>query len=111
MKLRVGVAVVASGLGLLSGLALWGQRPSPPGLSQANQAVVQGEKNVPPPVEQRPAQDIARLKHDADELATLAQTIPGGVDQATKGILQKDLGDRLKKIEKLAKELRGQISR
>jgi|SRR5579862_2672713 len=111
MKLLVCVAGAVCGLGLLSGWPLLGQRPSPPGLSQANQAVVQGEKNVPPPIEQRPAQDIARLKHDADELATLAQSIPAGVDQATKGVLQKDLGDRLKRIEKLAKELRGQISR
>jgi hypothetical protein len=109
--MRLLVAATVCNLGLLSTLPIWAQRPTPPGLSQANQAVIQGEKNVPPPIEQRPAQDLAKLKRDADELVALAQGIPAGVDQATKGVLQKDLGDRLKRIEKLAKELRGQISR
>jgi len=51
-----------------------------------------------------------KLKQDADQLATLAQLIPSDVDQTTKGILPKDLDQRLKRIEKLAKQLRSQIS-
>jgi hypothetical protein len=86
-------------------------RPIPPGLSQANQAEAQGERNVPPPLNQRPATDVAKLRREADELATLAQSVPPGVDQATRGILEKDLTEKLKRIEKLAKELRSEISK
>lgn len=86
-------------------------RPIPPGLRQADQAVAQGDKNVPPPVEQHSTVDVAKLKRDADELAALAQSVSPAVDQVAKGILQKDLNEKLKRIEKLAKELRTQISR
>jgi hypothetical protein len=86
------------------------QKPGPPGLDEGQRTVEQGEKNVPPPLYQRPRIDPAKLKRDADELASLAQTIPPGIDQTTKGVLPKDLAERLKKIEKLAKHLREQIS-
>lgn len=86
-------------------------RPIPAGVRQADQAQDQFEKNSVPPIGQRSAIDPAKLKHDADELAALAQSVPTAVDQTTKGILPKDLNDKLKRIEKLAKELRSQISR
>ena len=54
--------------------------------------------------------DLAKLRSDADELAMLAQSIPVDVDQTTRGILPKDLDQRLKKIQKLAKQLRSRIS-
>ncbi|MFZ3370119.1 MAG: hypothetical protein WA239_23615, partial [Candidatus Sulfotelmatobacter sp.] len=69
------------------------------------------EKNSVPPMNQRASIDLAKLRHDADELAALAQSVPPAVDQTTKGMLPKDLSDKLKRIEKLAKELRSQISR
>ncbi len=53
--------------------------------------------------------DLAKLRRDADELAALAQSVPSAVDQTTKGVLPKDLNDKLKRIEKLAKGLRSQI--
>jgi len=56
------------------------------------------------------AANALKLNRDADELAKLAQSIPSSVDQTTKGILPKDLDQRLKRIEKLAKQLRSQIS-
>ena len=87
-----------------------GGRPVPPGIRQADHTIEQSEKNVPPPLYQRSATDLARLKHDADELASLAQTIPPSVEQTTKGVLPKDLVGRLKRIEKLAKQLRSQVS-
>jgi hypothetical protein len=98
-------------ISLLSSEALAQGRPIPPGVVQGNQAVIQGEKNVPPPTNQRAATvDPAKLRHDADELASLAQSVPPAIDQTTKGILQKDLSEKLKRIEKLAKQLRSQIS-
>lgn len=54
--------------------------------------------------------DQAKLRHDADELAALAQSVPPEVDQTAKGVLPKDLAEKLKRIEKLAKQLRSQIS-
>jgi hypothetical protein len=87
-----------------------GARPIPPGIRQADHTIEQSEKNLPPPLYQRSPTDLAKLRHDADELASLAQSIPPSVEQTTKGALPKDLADRLKRIEKLAKQLRSQIS-
>jgi len=53
--------------------------------------------------------DLVKLRKDAAELATLAQAIPSDIDQTEKGTLPKDLPERLKRIEKLAKHLRSQV--
>ena len=90
--------------------ALFAQRPIPPGVRQADQAETQSQKNIPPPLNQRPAADLAKIKQNADELAALAQSVPPDVEQTMKGILPKDLSEKLKRIEKLAKQLRSQIS-
>ncbi len=58
----------------------------------------------------RSAIDSVKLRHEANELAALAQSVPSEVDQTTKGVLPKDLGDKLKRIEKLAKQLRDQLN-
>jgi hypothetical protein len=55
--------------------------------------------------------NLAKLRQDADELATLASSIPNEVNETTKGELPKDLPGKLKKIEKLAKRLRSQLTR
>jgi len=86
------------------------QRPIPPGVRQADQTEEQTQKNIPPPASPHATVDYAKLKHDADELASLAQSIPPAVDQTTQGVLPQDLAERLKRIEKLAKRLRSQIS-
>jgi len=54
----------------------------------------------------KPKIDAALAKRQAQELAKLAQEIPSSVEQADKGVLPKDLNDRLKRIEKLSKQLR-----
>ncbi|HET9408213.1 MAG TPA: hypothetical protein VFO39_13315 [Candidatus Sulfotelmatobacter sp.] len=90
--------------------AAWGQKPVPPSVRQADQAEENAQRNIPPPLNQRPMVDPAKLRKDADELATLAQGIPSEIDQTGKGILPKDLGEKLKRIEKLAKHLRSQVT-
>jgi len=85
-------------------------RPIPPGIRQADQADTQSQRDMPPPVNQRATVDPAKLRRDADELAALAQSIPPEVDQTTKGVLPKDLSEKLKRIEKLAKQLRSQVT-
>jgi hypothetical protein len=86
------------------------QSPVSRGIDQAEHAEAQSEKNVPPPVAPRRAVDLDKLKRDAAELATLAQSLPPDVDQVAKGALPKDLSDKLKRIQKLAKQLQSQIN-
>ena len=96
---------------LLSTSLASAQRVRPAGQHQAATAEAQFEKSVPPPARQPRTVDLQKLKQNADELAALAQSIPQAVDQTTKGILPKDLEDRLKRIEKLAKHLRSEMER
>jgi hypothetical protein len=51
-----------------------------------------------------------KLKQDARTLAELAQTIPAGIDQAQRGVLRKDLIDNLKRIEKLSRQIRRELT-
>jgi len=85
------------------------QRSGPIGQRQADRAEDQFDKSVPPPPHPRQNIDVAKLRQDAGELASLAQSIPPDVEQTTKGLLPKDLDQKLKRIEKLAKQLRSQI--
>jgi hypothetical protein len=96
---------------LLLTTSLFGQgtRPIPPGIHEAQRAEDQTQRNEVPPQTQKRGVDPAKLRRDAEELASLAQSIPRDVDQTTKGVLPKDLGEKLKRIEKLAKQLRGQV--
>lgn len=98
--------------------AIVGVEPAPaqaptlgPGIRQAEQAETQSEKNIPPPAPPRVTVDYAKMKQDAEELASLAQSVPADVDQTGKGMLPKDLTAKLKRIQKLAKQLQSQIGR
>jgi hypothetical protein len=53
--------------------------------------------------------NIAQLQRDADDLARTAQTIPTDVASVRKGMLPKDVIDKLKQIEKLSKRLRTEL--
>ena len=57
----------------------------------------------------KPTFDTVQIKHDADELAKLAGEIPPGVEQVNEGVIPKDLNERLKRIEKLSKQLRREL--
>jgi len=85
-----------------------GGRPIPPGVRQADS---QTNKPVEPPLssKKRPV-DAAQLKREADELAKLSASIPDQVALVAKGQLPRDLSDQLKRIEKLSKHLRSEIS-
>jgi hypothetical protein len=56
------------------------------------------------------AMDPAQAQREAKELAELAQAIPAQVEQLSKNIFPKDLPAQLKRIEKLAKHLRKEVS-
>jgi hypothetical protein len=63
------------------------------------------------PMEMRNKQvNIQQVKQEAEELRTLANALPAQIDQVTNNQLPKDLSDNLKKIEKLAKHLRSEVT-
>jgi len=94
---------ICSLLLLLCSHAVIAQSPARPGYQVQNP--------VPPPTEMRAAKvDTKKLKEDADALAQLAQSVPSDIDKTTNGVLPKDLPDKLKQIEKLAKRLRSELS-
>ena len=49
------------------------------------------------------------LRQEADQLATLAASVPPDIKNVNKGLLSKDLLQKLKQIEKLSKHLRSEL--
>ncbi|HVI08816.1 MAG TPA: hypothetical protein VND65_11030 [Candidatus Binatia bacterium] len=54
--------------------------------------------------------DPAKLAGEAKELADLSQTLPADIDATNHGLLPKDTIEKLKRIQKLAKQLRGELN-
>jgi len=83
--------------------------PIPPGIRKADQ--LPGPADVPPMGASSGTGATAMAMRDqAHELAELAETIPEDVFHVSKGTLPKDLSEKLKRIEKLSKTLRGEVS-
>jgi hypothetical protein len=98
---------------LLSASLAWAQgaaRNGNTGQRQADRAEDQFEKTVPPPTRQQSSVDFAKVKNDADELVILSQSIHSGIDDVGKGMLPKDLIEKLKQMEKLSKRLRNELA-
>src|SRR5215472_3100820 len=64
----------------------------------------------PPLPPQAQKLDPAKLRKEADELAKLALSVPTDVDQIAQGKMPKDAIDRLKRIEKISRQLRGELT-
>jgi hypothetical protein len=110
VKVLLGILLIVMCISVLASPALeQGIRmPIPPGRRAADD-----QSNVALEAPQGPkAQkaDPKKLKADAEELAKLSAAIPPQVEQVTKGQVPKDLSEQLKRIEKLAKHLRGDIN-
>ena len=54
--------------------------------------------------------DLKQLQKEADDLARTAQTIPTDVASVRKGMLPKDVIEKLKQIEKMSKHLRSELN-
>jgi len=54
--------------------------------------------------------DMVQLQRDADDLSRTALTIPADVANIRKGMLPKDVIEKLKQIEKLSKRLRTELN-
>ena len=103
LMLRI-LVVVALALGWVLAIA---QRhntyPRPPSPSEAT------TPNTP----QAPLKkhfDAVQAQHDARELSDLAKSIPLDIDRVNQGLLPKDTVEKLKRIEKLSKHLRSEIT-
>lgn len=67
--------------------------------------------NLDPPAGPQPQKlNPAKLRDEADELSKLAQSVPSDIDQVAQGKLPKEMADKLKRIEKLSKHLRSQLT-
>ena len=85
-------------------------KPIPPGLRDGDRAVQNGSVLEPPRESHNKSVNVDAVKAEASELQKLSDTIPGEADQISRGALPKDMVDNLKKIEKLAKHLRSEVS-
>jgi hypothetical protein len=54
--------------------------------------------------------DVIQLQREADDLAKTAQSIPSDVESVRKGMLPKDVLQKLRQIEKLSKRLRSELN-
>src|SRR4029077_14291597 len=69
----------------------------------------QSRQTQPPQISKRSV-DTTQIQKQADELARMAQTIPADVASVRKGMLPKDVIEKLKQIEKLSKRLRTELN-
>ena len=69
------------------------------------------QPGAPTQVQKRPTVDMAKLQRDAKELAEVSASIPADVDRVNHGLLPKDVLEKLKRVEKLSKQLRSDLSR
>jgi hypothetical protein len=94
------------------GLLCLAQNPhANPGMRHAQELESQNERGFPPPNASRPALKVAELQGEAGQLADQAASVPAGVEHAGKGLIEKDLIQKLKRIEKLSKHLRNELER
>ena len=84
---------------------------APAGMRHAQELEALNDKGFPPLGPSQPAIDAAALQREADQLASLAASVPPGVQNVNKGLLAKDLLQKLKRIEKLSKHLRSELGR
>jgi hypothetical protein len=54
--------------------------------------------------------DLTQAQREAEELARTAQSIPADVSKVREGMLPKDVIEKLKTVEKLAKRLRMELN-
>lgn len=103
---------------LLAMTLLGGQRPLPPvtlpapslGPERPHPALPIDQPPVVVHGSRRHSPNLAQMKKQADELSSLAQSVPPDVDRLGKGELPKDLKERLKKITRLSKKLSREVS-
>ncbi len=107
--------IACLGLVLGCGIPAAGQqaRPVPPGVRKADKLPKPADA-VPPvykPETTRGRNNTVQLEHEAEELATRAQRVRDEIKEVEAGKLPRDLNENLKTIEKLARQLRREVTR
>jgi len=92
---------------LVVSMTVGAQLPEPPGKREIARYPLELDRPAPPA---KKTIDPVKLHAEANELADLAHSIPSDIDQVSQGKLPKDLSDKLKRIEKLSKQLRGELT-
>ncbi len=67
------------------------------------------DKSHPPAALQQRGTDWKVMLAEANDLKQLSDAMPDDIQKLSQGVISKDLAERLKKIEKLAKKLREQV--
>ena len=78
--------------------------PHPP--LPADTSITQARPAHPAPVRL----DLVQVQRDAKELLALSQALQPDIEYINRGLLPKDTIEKLKRIEKLSKHLRGQLA-
>jgi phage terminase small subunit len=85
-----------------------GVHPRPPGITEGQKQI---DKPLESPMEMRDRKlNVEQVKQEADELRKLADGVPAQIEMVTKNQYPKDLSDNLKRIERLAKHLRSEVT-
>jgi hypothetical protein len=86
-------------------------RQVPPGQVAAGRQINSQSQSVEAPMEMHSRKiNVEQVKQEAEELRKLADGVPAQMQQVTNNQLPKDLSDNLKRIEKLAKHLRSEVT-
>ena len=108
------------GVAAMACLPLWAGAQAQPGDVRGQAPVYREELRLDRKVDARSGADTTprrnswrvdkvQVKRDADELQRLTRSVAGELGQAEKGLVAKDLGENLKKIQKLSKRLRSEL--
>jgi hypothetical protein len=76
--------------------------PKPPEPADKNETIAR-------PTPAKPRIDTLQLQREARELSDLAKSLPADMDQVNHGLLPTDTIDKLKRIEKLSKHMKGEL--
>ena len=106
----VAFAILLAGACLLPRTCFAQGVPIPQGIRIADQNEEKTQRGIEPPVSPA-AQKLsaADIKQQSDELLALAQQVHSDALNATQGLLSKDLKEKLKRLEKLTKQLRQEL--
>ncbi|HUA17068.1 MAG TPA: hypothetical protein VMG31_17365 [Verrucomicrobiae bacterium] len=104
MKTVVALCVVLLCCDLASECQQRGKMPTPP----EPMNVENSTPSTNPTLQRRI--DLMELQRQADDLARTAQTIPVDMESVRRGVLPKDVIQKLKQIEKLSKRLRSELT-
>ena len=83
-------------------------RPIPPGVREAEKQINAQINEPAAKVKHKPV-DPVKLQQEADELAKLSAAVRGQIELVRQGQFPTDVEEHLKRIDKLAKQLRSEI--